>query len=73
MHIKAFLKIKYIDRTVSENPIKLYSTERIAFWIVSSNVFPIAMTSPTLFIAELIFVLTLLNFFKSHRGIFTTT
>lgn len=45
----------------------------IAFWMVSSNVLPILITSPTLFMLELRRVLTLLNFFKSHRGILTTT
>jgi hypothetical protein len=49
------------------------SMDRIAFWIVSSNVLPIAITSPTDFMLLLSSRLTRLNFFRSHLGIFTTT
>jgi hypothetical protein len=45
----------------------------MAFWIVSSNVLPILITSPTDFIELLSAGLTLVNFFKSHLGILTTT
>lgn len=48
------------------------STIRSAFCNVYSNVRPIAITSPTLFIMEPISSLTMLNLFKSHRGTFTT-
>lgn len=55
------------------NPAKEGSIALIAFWIVSSKVFPIAITSPTLFMLLLKAVETRVNFFKSHRGILTTT
>jgi hypothetical protein len=45
---------------------------RMAFWIVSSKVLPMAMTSPTDFIELERAVETRENFFKSHRGILTT-
>lgn len=45
---------------------------RSAFWKDSSNVRPIAMTSPTLFMALPISVDTPLNLARSHRGILVT-
>jgi hypothetical protein len=44
----------------------------MAFWIVSSNVLPMAITSPTLFMDEPSAVETRANFLRSHRGILTT-
>ena len=49
------------------------SIERMAFCSVSSNVLPMAMTSPTDFIDEPRAVDTRVNFLRSHRGILTTT
>lgn len=46
---------------------------RIAFWKVSSNVRPMLITSPTLFMLLLSSRLTRLNLLRSQRGIFTTT
>jgi hypothetical protein len=45
----------------------------MAFWIVSSKVRPMLITSPTLFMLLLNSGLTRLNFFRSHRGNLTTT
>lgn len=45
----------------------------MAFWIVSSNVLPMLMTSPTDFMLELSAVETRENFLRSQRGILTTT
>ena len=44
-----------------------------AFWMDSSKPLAIAMTSPTDFIWVPRRLFTLLNFWKSQRGIFTTT
>lgn len=44
----------------------------MAFWMVSSKVLPMAITSPTDFMAEAILELTLWNFLRSQRGILTT-
>ena len=55
------------------NPENWSSIARIAFWIVSWNDLPMLITSPTLFMLLLNSRLTRLNFFRSHRGIFTTT
>ena len=49
------------------------SIARMAFWKVSSNVLPILITSPTLFMLLLNSLLTRLNFLRSQRGILTTT
>ena len=43
-----------------------------AFCMASSNVLPMAITSPTLVMELPSFVDTLENFFRSHLGIFTT-
>ena len=55
-----------------ENPVNWSSMARIAFWIVSSNVLPMLITSPTLFMLLLSKRLTRLNFLRSQRGILTT-
>lgn len=49
------------------------SRERMAFCIVSSNVRPMLITSPTLFMLLLSSLDTRLNFLRSQRGILTTT
>ena len=46
---------------------------RSAFCSASSKVRPIAITSPTDFMAEPMRLLTFLNFFRSQRGTLTTT
>ena len=45
----------------------------MAFCIVSSNVRPMLITSPTLFMLLLSSLDTRLNFLRSQRGILTTT
>ena len=48
-------------------------TIRVAFWIASSKVRPMAITSPTLFIADPILLSTRVpNFLRSQRGTLTT-
>ena len=54
-------------------PFAPISSERSAFWKDSLKVRPMAMASPTDFIAEVKVVSAPMNFSKVKRGIFVTT
>jgi hypothetical protein len=68
----ALLRRGWENKFTLLKPAKDGSIARIAFWMVSSNVLPIAMTSPTDFIDDESAVETRVNFLRSHRGILTT-
>ena len=53
-------------------PCRPMESMRMAFWRTSSNVRPMAITSPTDFISEPISVETLRNFLRSQRGYLRT-
>ena len=64
---------KSLGSMTTSKPFHRGSTWRIAFCKLSSNVRPMAMTSPTDFIEEPISLLTCEeNFAKSHLGILVT-
>ncbi len=58
---------------VSPKPRLWKSMARMAFCMASSNDLPMLMTSPMLFIEDPSWVETRVNFFRSQRGILTTT
>ncbi len=62
----------YVSVFVDSKPSMLMSVIRIAFCSDSSKVRPIAITSPTDFIALPISRETRSNLVRSHRGILTT-
>ena len=61
------------DHWFGSRPTRSISRERIALRKDSSNVLPIAMTSPVLFIDVPIRRSTVGNLSNGHRGIFVTT
>ena len=54
-------------------PLAPWPIIRMPFWMASSKVRPMAITSPTLFMPGPMSRETPLNFARSQRGIFTTT
>ena len=63
----------FTSSSLPTKPIFPASVILIAFCNTSSNVLPIAITSPTDFILVPILLFTNSNFLKSHLGIFRTT